>query len=715
MEFGAASAIPERYGQILADEGLAGRLAYKMHLQSVDTGDARVMAAEFKSFLMELGQEGKLGALWGMRERAGGSDRKAAEAALVSGLEARGRRGELDALVEFIKTGGLTLKMGKAAENAALAAMDVCGVGGKVSLVVGLLGEDGLPESLYAKAIGVGGKGTYVDYAKYMEAAIGLAKCGWASPELKGNAENALVGWGVDGCLERADPDDTGQLLVLDEKGNTATERVDKGRLISIVLGLIGDAEVGEEVRIKAVKAAAACAHVGRAGLIEALGKVVDGGVAPGPLREVAEEALAVEELGEGHKEMMKEPEKHLEKLADSLRKVREGGKRSVKDAIVLGLKRCGENGDLEGPVELLGRDDMGRGLREAAEKAASEAVDVRRAGEGINDAVRALRKAGLSEGLQKKIICAADGDPHTEIIKFVDALRELLGKKISPGLRKAAENALEWAAGRCIEDYKEAEAQGRPGIEKKMKLGTVSLLLRNGGVPWKIVDMAVEACSKTVYFPSIANVFRKEGLPRRSAELAEMAMDESIDFFARRDSEEGGRQEGGMGLIAHLLWVKGLPASVYLKIIKACREAKNVHGYPFVDAMGEMFSTPGVAPEVKQAVEEALVGGELVRCGGAGYEERIERLGRMQNIPDKVREEIGHVLKACRKLRNRQREEAQAAKGPKPNTPVSLSGDQGFVDSRVKPPSSEKKAVAPSEGAPITRIVPANGRNPGS
>ncbi|NYZ60490.1 hypothetical protein H0O01_02220 [Candidatus Micrarchaeota archaeon] len=702
MEFGAASAIPDKYRQILADEELVGRLALRISMHSIDYDDGKAQAAEFRSFLTDLAHERRLGKLWEMRGRAGGNERKAAQAALYVGLDECGESGHLDGPVELLRKEGLAPKVRKAAEKAIFEAMLVCGRGGRVSLALELLDKEWLPEKVHVKALEVAGKGTYANYEKYMETVIGLFGKEWASPELRESAERALMEWAIDECLDRADPDDTGALLGLDENGMTTTKNVDKGKLVSLVLGLAANEQIATGVRVKAVDAATACQHVGRDKLADALGEVMEKEVPP-ELMEAVQRAL---EACGARKVAMECAGKTTEELVKMRAAIRTGERRFVDEAILERFGGWAAGGCTEELAEILEKKDLSPRLRAEGEKSLLEAVDLCGNGENADGLLKLLKTGRLAgtraewrEKLHIKVIENLGRCQNVDCGKLVDALGDILCKKDTlKGLRKAAERALPGPVEECIR-------------EGGIYLGAAAGLFKKSGIPWGIINRVMEACVNNGQCTKIAQLFKRGDMPEGSAKIAERVLLQSIDFFAKASATEDPKEKAMIGYVVVLLEEKKLPESVYLKGIEVCRKYEKVHGYPFVDALGEFFSRPDVTQPVRDAAEKALLGGELLECAGAGHTERLEKLSRMQNIPERVKEQIDPIFEACRKLKKKQREEA--ANGLRPNTPVSLSGDQGFVDSRVRPPSSEKKAVAPAESAPVTRIVPANGRKP--
>ena len=707
MEFGAASAVPERYRQILADEELVGRLALRISMHSIDSDDVRAHAAEFKSFLTDIAHEKRLEKLWGMCGRANGSERKAVQAALYMGLDECGESGHLGEPVELLRREDLAPKVRKAAEKALLDGMLVCGRGGRVSLVLEMLEKEWLPEKVHVRALEVAGKGTYANYERYMEMVIGLFGKEWASPELRESAERALMEWAIDECLDRADPDDTGALLGLDENGMTTTRNVDKGKLVSLVLGLAANEQIATGVRVKAVKAATACQHVSRDKLADALGEVMEKEV-PQELMEAVQKAL--EECG-ARKVAMECAGKTTEELVKMRAAIRTGERRFVDEAILERFGGWAAGGCTEELAAILERKDLSPRLRAEGEKSLLEAVDLCGNGENADGLLKLLKKGRLAgtraewlEKLHIKVIENLGRNPNADCGKLVDALGDILCKKDTPkGLRKAAERALPGPVEECIR-------------EGGIYLGAAAGLFKKSWIPWEIINRVMEACVNNGQCTKIAQLFRRGDMPEGSAKIAERVLLQSIGFFAKAAATEDPKERSMIGYVIVLLEEKKLPESIYLRVIEVCRSYRNMHGYPFVDGLGEMFSRQDVTQPVKDAAENALMGGELLECAGAGYAERLEKLRRMQNIPERVKEEIDQIFAVCRKLKKKQREEALAAEGLKPNTPVSLSGDQGFVDSKVKPPSSEsRKAISPAESTPITRIVPANGKKPGN
>jgi len=698
MEFGAASAIPERYRQILADEELVGRLAFRISMHSIDSDDVKAHAAEFNSFLADLGHEKRLEKLWEMCGRAEGSERKAAQAALYMGLNGCGESGHLDESVGLLGKEDLAPKIKKAAERALIEAMAVCGRGGRVSLVLELLEKEWLPEKVHVKALEVAGKGTYANYEKYMETVIGLFGKEWVSAELKESAERALAEWAIDECLDRADPEDTGALLELDEKGMTATRKVDKGKLVSLVLGLAANESIATGVRVKAVDAATACQHVDRDKLADALGEVMEKEVPP-ELMEAVQKAL--EKCG-AQKVAMECAGKTTQDLVKMRAAIRTGERRFVDEAILERFEGWAAGGCTEELVEMLERKDLSPRLRAEGEKSMLEAVDACKKGENADGLLRLLKKGMLAETkaewrekLHIKVIGSLGSNPNADCGKMVDALGDILCRKDTPkGLREAAKKALPGQVEECIK---------KGGIY----LGAAAGLFKKSGIPWEIINRVMEACANNGQCTKIAQLFRRDDMPEGSAKIAERVLLQSIDFFAKAAATEDPKERSMIGYVVMLLEEKKLPESIYLRVIEVCRSYRSMHGYPFVDGLGEMFSRPDVTQPVRDAAEKALMGGELLGCAGAGYTERLEKLRRMPNIPERVKEEIDQIFAVCRKLKKKQREEARAVEGLKPSTPVSLSGDQGFVDSRVNPPSKEsRRREAPPEKPPAITVI---------
>ncbi len=704
MEFGAASAIPGRYAHLLADEELAGRLAFRMSIHSIDSDDEGALAAEFNSFLKDIANEKKLGKLWEMLGRAEGSERKAVQAALLMGLDGCGESGQLEGPVELLRRGDLALKIRKAAEKALLDGMLVCGRGGKVSLVLELLGKEWLPEKVHVKAIEVAGKGTYVDYEKYMETVIGLFGKEWVSPELRESAEMALIEWAIDECLDRADPEDTGALLGLDENGMTTSKNVDRGKLTSLVLGLAANEQIAAGVRVKAVEAATACQHVDRDKLADALGEVMEKEV-PQELMEAVQKAL--EECG-ARKVALECAGKTTEELVEMRAAIRTGERRFVDEAILERFGGWAAGGCTEELAAMLGRKDLSPRLRAEGEKALLEAVDACGKGENANALLKLLRewlpetRVEWREKLHIKAIENLGRNQDVDCGKLVDALGDILCKKETPhALREAAKKALPGQVEECIK-------------KGGLYLGAAAGLFKKSGIPWEIINRAMEACANNGQCTKIAYLLKRGDMPKGSSKIAERVLLQSIDFFAKAAATEEPKERSMIGYVVLLLEEKKLPGSVHIRAIEVCRGYKNVHGYPFVDALGEFFSNPDVTQPVRDAAEKALIGGELSKCFVAGYSERLHKLMRAAGLPESVKEKITQILVTRRRVEQLSKKQEEAERNAS-STPVSLSGDQGFVGSKVKPPSSEKKAVAPAESAPITRIVQANGRKPES
>lgn len=681
MEFGAASAVPEKYRRILDDEELVGWLAYRISMHSISPDDKAALASEFKTFVNDLANEKMVGRLVGIFKRARGKEREAVQAALEGWLERTAESGYISSLVELLAAGDFPQKMRGHAEDALLRGIEACGRAWMPRPVVELLEKGGLPEEIYIRALEVAGKTHYVDYARYMENMTALLEREWASPRLKAEAERALLEWGIEECLERADPDDTRAPLK-----NGKGEEVDKGRLVSLVLGLAANGNAGDAVRIKAVEAAVACHHVGRDMLIEALENVLEKEVPPA-LKEAVEKALeecgaqkfAVECAG-------KTPDELLQMRADA----KTGEKRFLDEAIIERFGEWARGGCAEELAAMLERKDLTQRLRAECERCLLEAVEACGKGTGADALFRIMGRAWLPENVHAAAIRAIAGNPGACRMKFVEALGDVLARRECPReLRAAALEALPGAVEECIRG-KEATSY--------ISLGAAASLFRKSGVPWKIINRVAEECNGTVQWTKVVHLFKRNDLPPETAAIAEKVLLESMDLSAR-DCLAGptGGERGQIAYVVRILWEKRLPESAYLKGIELCMKHPNVHGYSFVKALAEMFARSDATQKVRDAAESALLGEELRECAAAGYPDFLLDVYKTAGVPETVRERVKQILEIKKRLEEMEERRAEG-RGPA-SCP---SGDQGFVDSKVRPPSGGRvKLVASAEAAP--------------
>lgn len=462
-----------------------------------------------------------------------------------------------------------------------------------------------------------------------------------------------------------------------------AVEECGKGGRVNGTLALLGHEWLSARVRIGVIETAGGSPYVDNNVLANALAGLLEKEDTPLALRAAAENAL---ETCGVQKRMFELAGRKLEELLEMRAGAEAGERRFIDEAILEMLRIWGRNGCWENLAKLFERKDLTPRIRARAEAALLEAIAVAGKGEKANEML-ALLKMELPEDAHIKVIEAVGRSPHADLIKFVDAAGDVLGKRgVAPELKEVAKKALAAPVEECIK---------RGGLH----LGTAALLFKKKGIPWGILNRVMEACGKTDHFTKIAHVFMREDLPQKSAKIAERMLLESIGFFAERalrgDAEAGRR----MGLVVHLLWDKRLPESVYLRAIDACCRYPQVHGFSFVEALGGMFSRQDVTQAVRNASEAALVEGGMIRtCAAAGYSDALGKLRRAPGVPDRVKTMVDETVKMMR-LRMKLAQGSGKLKAVGKQIPVTPAFSKEFgVDSKFGPPATDKVATDPTK-----------------
>ncbi|MFA5412490.1 MAG: hypothetical protein WC350_04055 [Candidatus Micrarchaeia archaeon] len=209
-----------------------------------------------------------------------------------------------------------------------------------------------------------------------------------------------------------------------------------------------------------------------------------------------------------------------------------------------------------------------------------------------------------LREGMQK---CGANG----YALEPADLWER---KGLTPEMIKASEDAV----------IEAAQVRAKDGGNL---LGDAAALLGRPSTPWRVADGICKACAGTIFFTNIADLFaREDKMPTDSHIIAMDALSSSIDKIEKavraeikriectgpgeKDAEERKKKATEpMEAVACLLQKKKLPGSIYIRVMRMCRNYGS-HGPELVKALEGLLANQDVDPKVKAEAGKAL-GGE--------------------------------------------------------------------------------------------------------